>query len=164
MSIYKQGKKGIYWYEFVHEGRRVRVSTKQRSITIARQLEAEHRTALVRGDIGLRDRKKTPTLELFSERFLASVEIDSEHKPRTLAFYRTAIGGLLSFDKLAKARIDRIEEAEIEEFKQYRKGCVSRRGKPYKISTLNQELVALRRILGLAHEWKVIDRIPKCSC
>ena len=33
-------------------------------------------------------------------------------------------------------------------------------GKPYNISTLNQELVALRRILGLAHEWKVIDRIP----
>ena len=47
MSVYKQGKKGIYWYEFVFRGKRVRKSTRQRNANTARQLEAGHLGGLI---------------------------------------------------------------------------------------------------------------------
>ena len=161
MSVYKRGKKGIYWYEFVHDGKRIRKSTQQRNQNLARQMEAAHRVGLVKGELGIRDKSRIPTVEGFSERFLASVEIDTTSKPRTLKFYQTAVRGVLDFDRLAKARLDRVDEALVEEFKQHRAACVSRRGRPYKASTTNRELAALRRLLGLAYEWKLIDRIPR---
>ena len=159
MSIYKRGN--TYWYEFVFEGRRVRASTKQGNKNVARNIESAHRTRLAKGEAGIKDKSQIPTVERFSHRFLASVEVETTSKPRTQKFYQTAVRGLLGFDRLAHARLDRVDEALVEEFKQYRAGCVSRRGQPYRASTVNRELAALRRMLGLAHEWKVIDRIPR---
>jgi hypothetical protein len=37
---------------------------------------------------------------------------------------------------------------------------VSRRGKPRAVASIHRELATLRRLLRLAHEWKLIDRIP----
>ena len=161
MSVYKQGKKGIYWYEFSFRGKRLRQSTRQRNANIAGQMEATHRTALLKGEIGIKDPTRIPTLAEFTEPFLASIETNSSHKPRTIKCYRTSVKGLLEFETLAKARLDTVDEAMVDAYKIHRKGCVSRRGRPYNPSTINRELATLRRILGVAHEWKLIQRIPR---
>ena len=100
MSVYKQGKKGIYWYEFVFRGKRVRQSTRQRNANVARQMEATHRTALLKGEVGIKDPASIPTVAEFVERFLSSIETNSAHKPRTIKFYRTSVNGLLEFTTL----------------------------------------------------------------
>ena len=161
MSVYKQGKKGIYWYEFAFRAKRIRQSTRQRNANMARHMEAAHRTALLRGEVGIKDPTRIPTVVEFAKRFLLSIETNSAHKPRTIKFYRTSVKGLLEFDTLANARIDTVDEALVDAYKTHRKGCVSRRGRPYNVSTINRELAALRRMLGVAHEWKLIHRIPR---
>ena len=63
MSIYKRGK--IYWYKFMWRGQLVRESTKQRSDKVARQMEAAHRTALAKGEVGIREKTPAPLLKDF---------------------------------------------------------------------------------------------------
>jgi len=50
--------------------------------------------------------------------------------------------------------LDAIDEALIEKYVQERRKQVSP-------ATVNRQLATLRRALRLAHEWKVIDRLPK---
>lgn len=49
---------------------------------------------------------------------------------------------------------DEIDEALIEAFAQARRGEVS-------VATTNRGLAVLRRMLRLAHEWRIIDRLPR---
>ena len=84
MSVYKKGKKGIYWYEFLFRAKRIRQSTRQRNANLARQMEAAHRAALLKGEVGIKDPTRIPTVAEFAERFLSSVETNSAHKPRTI--------------------------------------------------------------------------------
>jgi integrase len=55
---------------------------------------------------------------------------------------------------MADTRLDRIDEGMIESFVQHRRKTVSP-------ASVNRELATLRRVLRLAHEWKVIDRVPR---
>ena len=57
----------------------------------ARQMEAAYRTALLKGEVGIKDPARIPTVAEFAERFLLSVETNSAHKPRTIKFYRTSV-------------------------------------------------------------------------
>ena len=68
--IYKRGKHGIYWYEFMWKGERVRKSTGQRNPRVSRQIESAHKTSLAKGEVGIRERKPVPTFQEFSVRFL----------------------------------------------------------------------------------------------
>ena len=63
MSIYKRGK--VCWYKFMWNGELIRESTKQGSDKVARQMEAAHRTALAKGEVGIREKKRAPTLKEF---------------------------------------------------------------------------------------------------
>jgi integrase len=54
----------------------------------------------------------------------------------------------------------RIEEELIEALKRERTRQVSRRGRPLAVASISRELATLRRLLRLAQEWKVIDRVP----
>ena len=65
MSIYKRG--GVYWYKFMWKGEVVRESTKQGNDKVARQMEAAHRTSLAKGEVGIRDKKQSPTLADFCD-------------------------------------------------------------------------------------------------
>jgi hypothetical protein len=64
VSIYKRG--GVYWYKFMWKGELVRESTKQGNDKIARQMEAARKTALAKGEVGIREKKPAPTLLLQS--------------------------------------------------------------------------------------------------
>jgi integrase len=159
MAIFKRGK--VYWYNFVFNGEHIQESTKQGNPRVARQMEAAHRTSLAKGEVGIREKKPVQTLCEFASRFNDAIEVQCAEKPRTIEFYRAKVRFLLSNEALASAKLDTIDEAAIEAYKQLRCKFTSRRKKPLAVGSINRELATLRRMLRLAHEWKLIQRIPR---
>lgn len=152
MSISKRGR--VYWYHFWFNGEHIQRSTRRGNPRVARQVEAAHKTALADGEVGLTERKPAPTLREFEKRFIDSVKTRCAEKPETVRFYQAKMSRLLEFTPMADARRDRIDEGMIESFVQHRRKTVSP-------ASVNRELATLRRALRLAHEWKVIDRVPR---
>ncbi len=152
MAVYKRG--GVWWYGFVFNGERIQESTKQSNKRLAETMEAVHKTALAKGEVGIRDRKPVPTLKEFAPRFIAAIEIRCAEKPRTVAFYKEKLSRLLEYNPLASAKLDDIDESLIERYVQQRRKKVSP-------ATVNRQLATLRRLLRLAHEWKVITGVPR---
>jgi integrase len=152
MSIFKRGS--VYWYHFLFNGEHVQKSTKQGNPRTARQIEAAHRTALAKGEVGITERKVAPLFSALAQRFISHVETRHENKPQTVVFYASKLSRLLEFAPIASARIDRIDEGTIEEYVVARRATVGP-------ATVNRELATLRRMLRLAHEWKEIQRVPR---
>jgi integrase len=159
MALYKRG--GVWWFEFVFNAERVRESTKQGNRRVAEQIESVRRTQMAKGEVGIQDRKPVPTLKKFAPRFERAIEMQCAEKPRTVEFYKSKLAALLASEELASRRIDRIDEAAIEEYVQRRGKFESRRGTPLSPGSINRELATLRRLLRLAHEWKEIQRVPR---
>jgi len=152
MSIFKRGN--VYWYHFLFNGEHVQRSTKQGNPRTARQIEAAHRTALAKGEVGIEERKAAPMFADLAKRFLAHVEARHENKPQTVQFYAAKLNRLLEYAPIAAARLDRIDEGVVE-------GYVVARRVSVGPATVNRELATLRRMLRLAHEWKEIQRVPR---
>ncbi len=173
MSIYKRG--GVYWFSFVFRGERLQRSTRQGNWQTAKNIEAAYRTALAKGEVGILERKPAPPLKEFSQRFVDYVQTRSAEKPKTVEFYAQQMARLLEFEPLASARLDAIDEGLIEKFVQWRSQQVTRTGvnrspkkkvstKPRKLisaATVNRSLATLRKLLRLAHEWRLINRVPR---
>jgi hypothetical protein len=65
--------------------------TKQTNKRIAEQMEAAHRTALAKGEVGIRDKKPVPTLRDFAERdFLPFVHATFAAKAKRGCTMKTA--------------------------------------------------------------------------
>src|SRR5436190_169913 len=65
--VYKQ-KKSKYWsYKITWNGKVIRKSTKQTNKRVAEQIEAAHRTALAKGEVGIVEKKPAPTFKEFAE-------------------------------------------------------------------------------------------------
>ena len=95
MAVYKQPKSKYWWYKFTWSGEPIRRSTKQTNKRVAEQMEAAHRTALAKGEVGIRDKKPVPTLAGFADGdFLPFVRSTSKDKPNTLRFYENSIENL----------------------------------------------------------------------
>lgn len=172
--VYKRGNK--YWYEFVWNGERIRESTKQSNKRVAEQMEAAHRTSLAKGEVGIRHKTPVPLLKDFAQRFIDAIQIRCANKPTTIDFYAAKLSRLLEFEPFATAALDRIDEGCIESYVQHRskprldldepaqtgqkkkKRRVSKRLSP---ASINRELATLRRLLRMAQEWRVIDRVPR---
>ena len=152
MGIYKRG--GVYWYSFLFRGERLQKSTRQGDRKVARQMEAAHRTALAKGEVGLTERKLPPTLKDFSQLFIDAIQVRCAEKPRTIGFYAEKLTRLLEFEPMASARLDKIDEALIESYVQERRKQVAP-------ATVNRQLATLRRLLRLAYDWNVLDRVPR---
>src|SRR5262245_53375506 len=102
MAVYKQLKSKNWWYKFTWNGELIRESTKQTNKRVAEQMEAAHKTALAKGEVGIREKKPVPTLKDFAEQdFLPFVRSTSEGKPNTVRFYENSVGNLKAFTKLA---------------------------------------------------------------
>ncbi len=154
MGVYKQQESKYWWYKFTWKGEPVRKSTKQTNKRVAEQMEAAHKTSLAKGEVGIVEKQAVPTLKQFSERFMQFVTVRCAEKPRTIEFSHEKLNRLLEYAALANATLDDIDEALIEEYVQERRKLVAP-------ATVNRQLATLRRALRLAHEWKVIDRLPK---
>ncbi len=159
MAIYKRGD--VYWYEFVFKGERIRDTAHTGNKEAARQIEAAHRLRLAKGEAGIKERVLAPTLKEFAPRFERAIETKCAAKPATIEFYKKEMRRLLSDAKLSAARIDTIEEEAIDGYTQRRSRQASRFGRLLSVASVNRELATLRRLLRLAHEWKVLDRVPR---
>src|SRR5215510_10732453 len=154
----KRGSCGVYWYKFMWQGKLVRESTKQGNPRVARQMEAAHRTALAKGEVGIRERKPAPTLSAFiAQRFEPWARATFEQtSPKTWRdFYRVGVRAILNYKLLAELKLDAITSEHAAAFAAWRQaqGC--------QVSTVNSSLRVLRRILGLAVEWGVLQAVPK---
>jgi integrase len=159
MAVYKRG--GTYWYKFNWNGQRIQQSARTNNKNAARQIEAAHRLRLAKGEAGIVERGPVPAFKDFAPRFEAAIETLCKDKPATIDFYKERMRRLLDYAPLATRTLDTIDEELIEGLKHKRSGQVSRLSRPLSVASINRELSTLRRLLRLAQEWKVIDRVPK---
>lgn len=153
MSIYKRGK--TYFYNFWFNGKHIQATTKQGNPRVARQMEAAHRTALAKGEVGIRDRKSITLAEFLQTEFLPFVEAKfGSSKARTLRYYHY---GVQTIQALEFASLD-ISEISDQHAAQY-----AARRSNLSPSTINCGLRTLRRALYLAYQWGKLNRMPKIT-
>jgi integrase len=159
MSLYKRG--GVWWFAFYFNGERIQESSKTSNRRTAEQIQAARKTELAKGEVGIEKKKPVPTLKEFAPRFMEAIETDCAEKPNTIGFYREKLSKLLAYPAFADAKLDTIEEAAIDAYKNTRTRTNSRFNRPLSVASVNRELATLRRLLRLAQEWKVINRVPR---
>jgi integrase len=146
--VYKQQTSKNWWYKFNWNGEQVRESTKQTNKRVAEQMEAAHRTRLAKGEVGIRERKRVPTVAAFAEQdFMPHVRAHFASKPTTLVYYDIQVKHLTSYLPLASAPVDSITPEIISGF------VAKWREAKYEVSSINRALQVLRRMLHLAVEW-----------
>ena len=155
--VFKQATSKYYWFKFVWAGELIRESTKQANKRVAEQMESARRTALAKGEVGIRDRKAAPTLGNVAERdFKPYIESRFVNKPKTLEYYRTGLKNLNGYAPLAGCPLDEISVEKISGF------VAKRREAGRAVSTINRQLEVLRRMLKLAMEWGKVEKVlPK---
>lgn len=150
MSIKKRGKR--YWYRFMWKGEWIEKTTRQGNANVARQMEAAHKTALAKGELGIVDRQPAPTLKRFAEEsFLPYIASKFSNKPNTKEYYEYGVKCLVGFEKLANLRLDAITSDVIGAY------VATRQAVGNEISTINRQLQVLRRMFNRAMKWKKVD-------
>jgi integrase len=155
MAVYKRGR--VWWYKFTWKGESIRESTKQTNKRVAEQIEAAHKTALAKGEVGIRDREPTPTLREFANNdFLPHCRTTFSAKKNTLSYYENGTAHLLEYRRLAGERLDNITNELISGYARQRLDA------GMKVASVNRELQVLRRMFTLAAEWgKVAKASPR---
>jgi len=157
MAVYRRGR--VWWYRFTWNAQPIRESTKQTNKRVAEQMEAAHKTALAKGEVGIREKRPAPTIAEFVEAdFLPHVRSRFAETPTTLAYYEVQVSHLISYAALANAPVDAVPPAVISGF------VAKWRFAEYAVSSTNRALQVLRRILRLAVEWGKSERAaPRVS-
>jgi integrase len=152
-----RGSCGVYWYKFLWQGKPIRKSTKQGNDKVARQMESAHRTSLAKGEVGIREKKPALALnEFLARRFEPWAKARFEHNvPKTWLWYRTAMRAILKYKPLASAPLDKITSEKISEFAAHRQSL------KMQVSSVNNTVRALRRMLRLAVEWGALETTPQ---
>ena len=150
MSVYKRG--GVYCYDFVFQGQRIRKCTRLANKTAALRAEAIHKAELAEGRAGIVRRGPSPIFEVFvNSEFLPWSKKQHQAKPRTHLRYRVAAKPLIRF--FGKMPLDRISPGQVEKFKLSRAGEISPAG-------TNRDLASLRFMLNFAVRQEHILRNP----
>jgi len=173
MAIYKrrfvtkEGKKRtVCYYNFWWNGKHVQRSTKQGNPRVARNMEAAHRTALAKGEVGIREKQPVPTLGEFCRGRIepwarATFE---QASPKTWLWYRNGLRAIYDYAPLADRSLEEITSEHVVDFAAYRQ-THSRRGKRaergLEVASINASLQVVRRCLRLAVEWGIIPAAPK---
>ena len=152
MSVYKRGD--VWWFKFNWNGEQIRESSKQGNKRIAEQIEAARKTELAKGEVGIRNRKISPTLAEFAEqRFIPFVEKHKAEKLNTISFYKQCTARIRTFPRLWNARLDEIRAEDITAYIGVRQAL------SMSTSTVNRDLAALRRMFKLAMEWESVSKL-----
>ena len=143
---------GVYWYKFMWQGKLIRESTKQGNDKVARQMESAHRTALAKGEVGIREKKPASTLsEFIDKRFEPWAKTQFSSRAKTWLWYRNGLRRLKTFGPIASLPLNEITSESIA-------GYVTRRQSDgLAVSSINRELQVLRRVLNIAVEWGALE-------
>jgi integrase len=132
----------------------VRESSRQRNHNTARQIEAAHRASLARGEVGLRERKRSPILaEFISQRFESWAEASTSAKT-WLDYYRPGIRTIQAYKPPANLRLDEITSEKAADFAAWRQSA------GLQVSSVYSSLQVLRRVMRLAAQWGAIEVAP----
>jgi integrase len=156
MSIYKRG--GLYWYKFMWQGKLIRESTKQRNDKVARQMESAHRTSLAKGEVGIREKKVVPTVREFINGRVdpwAKATFETNSPGTYVRWYRPGFRAICAYGPLASRHLDEITGEHFADF------AAHRQTQKLAVSTVNSNLRVLRRVLGLAVDWRVLGAMPR---
>src|SRR5438105_688693 len=97
-------KRGRTWYtRLMFDGVLYQRSLRTRSKDEAIKLEAVFRSSLIKGEFGIIDASRAPTLSQFEERLLPHLKANVA--PRTHGFYKQNLAVLNRFGPLASSRI-----------------------------------------------------------
>jgi integrase len=153
MAIYKRGR--VYWYKFFFNGDPIRESTKQGNQKVARDMEAAHRAALAKGEVGIREKKPAMLLSDFcKKRFEPWAEATTSLKTWR-DFYRVGLLAIKAYSPLSNLKLDAITTERIAEFASHRQS------KGLRVASVNASLRILRRVLRVAVEWGELEKAPK---
>src|SRR4051812_45471591 len=141
MSIFKRGK--IYWYHFLFNGEHVQESTKQGNPRVARQMEAAHRTALAKGEVGIREKRTCSTLAQFCRDRVEpwSQALFEQSSINTWRWYRAGIRSICAYKAIADLKLDRVTAEGAADF------AAHRQEQNLQVASVNASLRVLRRIL-----------------
>jgi len=156
MSIFKRGR--VYWYHFIFNSQHVQQSTKQGNPRTARQIEAAHRTALAKGEVGITERKPVMVLGDFIEkRFTPWARATFEQSsPKTwTGWYRTQLTNIAEYSALTSRKLGTITSEHVADY------AAHLQSKGWQTSSINCSLRVLRRVLRIAVEWGEAPSAPK---
>ena len=147
MRVFRRGN--VYWFELEFNGQRYQRSTKSKNQRIAGQVASAFHTSLVKGEVGIVERKPIPTFDAAMKAFLAwSVSEHHEH-PRTAHRYKVSSKALLRHFK--KVPIDQISPEDVETFKTQRGAEKGKRThRKLRPATVNREMACLRAMFNYA--------------
>lgn len=144
MALFKKEGSPYWWADIRVDGRRIRVSTKQKVKGAARTFE----TALIQKLSSGEGIRKSPVLREFAERFLIYVDKSRLEEP-TKQYYKKG-WRLLKNQDIAGKRIDRISTSDAAVLQIPGSG-----------SNVNMALRTLKRMLSVAEEMRLIHRSPR---
>jgi integrase len=130
---------------------RVRKASPVNTRRGAEQYERQIRESLLRGTFG-KEVIEIPTLATFAERFLEHAR--TNNKPSTAKSKADIVRNHL-LPAFKRMRLDQIDAAQIEAFKSLK----LREGLSPK--SINNTLAALRKLLALGHEYKMLSSVPR---
>lgn len=146
MAIYKRG--GVYWFEFIFQGRRIRKPTKTSNQRVAREIEAAYRVQLAKGEVGIEERKPVPTFNVAMEEFLTWSKHEHAAHPSTHRRYKISSVALLIFFR--DKPLDRIKPDDVERYKTWR--IRQKKNKPGKKSDKPQQKKTSKKAAGSKRE------------
>jgi integrase len=154
VSLYKRDK--VWWFGFVHAGQRVQKSTNQGNKNVARSMELAFHTALVKGEVGITEKKQIPTFKAAMTDFLKWSEKEHAAKPATHRRHQISSVALLkhfkdvALDQIRPDEVERFKSARLGQFKTVRGKNNKRRQTDSKIqpATVNRELACLRALFN----------------
>jgi integrase len=155
MHLFKRNE--TYWFQFIHDGTRYRQSTKVKNRRDAQDIASAFRTALVKHDVGITERKKIPAFGDAMRAFLKWTAQEHQVSNGTSERYRYSSFALLKF--FGNVSLARITAQEVEKFKTSRasematvrgKSKDKRKSTGIKIrpATVNRELACLRALFN----------------
>jgi integrase len=149
LALRKGKKKETWWLEFVHFGARHRVRIGSNiNRTVARELAAVKRAAILKGEVGIGGGKKRKDL-LFDTAVVEFLKwAEANRKPKTAKTYRTETKQLMK--SFGGKKLGEIHPFLIEKHKQMRIQADA------KVSA-NRELTCLKNIFNRCLEWKKFE-------
>lgn len=153
MALYRRGD--VWWASFVLNGKRHQFSTQLANKRHAQDYANAVRIELVKGNVGILERKPVPTLtEFLRKDFVPYCETKHAEKPATLRYYKSGVKSVAD-SNLAQLRLDEITDQHAQQYAARHSGLSP--------STVNCGLRTLRHAIYLAAEWGTIDRRPKIT-
>jgi len=167
MSLYRI-KGSPYWhYSFQFKGRDYQGSTDCSNRNNARQVETAERDKAGMEFHGVLIAKSYPLFKEFIQieppgRFMADVRQQHASKPNTIRWYKEKMIALLRYPAFQHLRLNEIDENIADQFSKWRaKQQSTKSDNLVSTATVNGELRALRHVLTVAFEWRLIPRLPK---